>query len=35
MAMYVDGMPKADWTPDNAASLMIADLAKLIAGRLR
>jgi hypothetical protein len=31
MAITVDGMPKADWSPDNAGSLLIADLAKMLA----
>ncbi len=31
MAITVDGMPKADWSPDNSGSLLIADLAKLLA----
>jgi hypothetical protein len=26
----VDGMPAANWTPDNPGLLMIADLAKLL-----
>ena len=30
MAITVDGMPKADYTPDNAGSLLIADLAKIL-----
>lgn len=30
MAITVDGMPKADWTPDNPGSVMIGDLAKLL-----
>lgn len=35
MAIYVDAMPKPDWSPDNAGSLMIADLAKMIVDGLR
>jgi len=30
MAITVDGIPTADWTPDNPGLLMIADLAKLL-----
>jgi beta-lactamase class A len=30
MAITVDGMPKVDWSPDNAGSLLIADLAKIL-----
>jgi len=30
MAIYVDGMPSPDWSPDNAGSVLIADLAKLL-----
>jgi beta-lactamase class A len=30
MAITVDGMPKADYSPDNAGSLLIAELAKTI-----
>lgn len=30
MAIYVDGMPNVDWSPDNAGSLLIADLAKML-----
>ena len=30
MAITVDGMPKVDYTPDNAGSLLIADLAKIL-----
>jgi beta-lactamase class A len=30
MAITVDGMPKADWSPDNPGLLMIADLAKVL-----
>ncbi|MBZ5624352.1 MAG: class A beta-lactamase-related serine hydrolase [Acidobacteriia bacterium] len=30
MAITVDGMPKVDYTPDNAGSLLIADLAKML-----
>jgi beta-lactamase class A len=30
MAITVDGMPNPDWSPDNAGSLMVADLAKII-----
>jgi beta-lactamase class A len=35
MAIYVDGMAKADWSPDNAGSLLIADVAKLLVDGLR
>jgi hypothetical protein len=35
LAIYVDGIPKADWSPDNAGSLMIADLAKMIVDGLK
>jgi beta-lactamase class A/enterochelin esterase-like enzyme len=30
MAITVDGIPKADWTPDNPGLLMIADLSRTI-----
>jgi beta-lactamase class A len=30
MAVTVDGMPKADWSPDNPGSVLIADLARLL-----
>jgi len=30
MAITVDGMPKVDYTPDNAGSLLIADLARIL-----
>ncbi len=30
MAITVDGMPKRDYTPDNAGSILIADLAKIL-----
>jgi beta-lactamase class A len=30
MAIYVDGMTKPDWSPDNAGSVLIGDVAKLI-----
>ena len=30
MSITVDGMPKADYRPDNAGSLLIADLAKML-----
>jgi beta-lactamase class A len=30
MAITVDGMPKTDYTPDNAGSILIADLARLL-----
>jgi beta-lactamase class A len=30
MAIYVDGIPKPDWTPDNPGLLMIADLSKIL-----
>src|ERR1700693_4446881 len=33
MAIYVDGMAKPDWSPDNAGSLLIADLAKMLVGQ--
>jgi beta-lactamase class A len=29
MAIYVDGIAKPDWSPDNPGSLLIADLAKM------
>ena len=29
-AITVDGMPNADWSPDNPGSLLIADLAKML-----
>jgi len=34
MAITVDDMPKIDWTPDNAGSLLIADLARILADGL-
>ena len=34
MAITVDGMPKADYTPDNPGSLLIADLAKILVDSL-
>ena len=34
MAITVDGMPKTDYSPNNAGSLLIADLAKLLADGL-
>ena len=34
MAITVDGMPKPDWTPDNPALLLIADLAPLLVNGL-
>jgi beta-lactamase class A len=34
MAITVDGMPKPDWSPENPGSIMISDLAKLLADRL-
>ncbi len=30
MAITVDDMPKIDWTPDNAGTLLIADLARML-----
>jgi beta-lactamase class A len=30
MAIYVDGMAKPDWSPDNPGSLLIADVAKML-----
>lgn len=30
MAIYVDGIPKPDWSPDNQGSRMISDLAKIL-----
>ena len=30
MAITVDNMPKADWSPDNPGSLLIADLARML-----
>lgn len=30
MAITVDGMPRVDYTPDNAGSILIADLAKIL-----
>jgi hypothetical protein len=30
MAITVDDMPKADWTPDNLGSILIADLARIL-----
>ena len=30
MAITVDGMTKRDYTPDNAGSILIADLAKIL-----
>jgi beta-lactamase class A len=30
MAIYVDGIPKPDWSPDNQGVVMIADLAKML-----
>jgi beta-lactamase class A len=30
MAITVDDMPKADWSPDNPGVLLIADLAKIL-----
>jgi beta-lactamase class A len=30
MAITVDGMPKVDYSPDNAGSLLIADLARML-----
>ena len=35
MAITVDGMPKTDYSPNNAGSLLIADLAKLLVDGLR
>ncbi len=34
MAIYVDGIAKPDWSPDNAGSLLIADVAKMLADGL-
>ena len=34
MAIYVDGIPKPDYGPDNQGSLIISDLSKLIVERL-
>ena len=30
LAIYVDGMAKPDWSPDNAGSVLIGDVAKMI-----
>jgi len=30
MAIYVDGIAKPDWSPDNPGSVLIADVAKLL-----
>ncbi len=30
MAIYVDGMPRPDWGPDNPGSILISNLAKMI-----
>jgi len=30
MSITVEGIPQPDWTPDNAGSLLIADLAKIL-----
>jgi beta-lactamase class A len=30
MAIYVDGIPKPDWSPDNPGVVMISDLAKIL-----
>jgi len=30
MAIYVDGMPKPEWSPENPGLLMIADLARIL-----
>ncbi len=30
MAIYVDDMPKPDWSPDNPGSLLIADVSKIL-----
>jgi beta-lactamase class A len=35
MAIYVDGMPKPDWSPDNPGSLLIADLSKMLVETLK
>jgi beta-lactamase class A len=35
MAITVDGIPKADYTPDNPGSILIADLAKLLVDGLQ
>ncbi len=34
MASYVDGIAKPDWSPDNAGSVLIADVAKMLADGL-
>jgi len=34
MAIYVDGIPKVDYGPDNQGSLIISDLSKLLVERL-
>ena len=34
MAIYVDGIPKVDYGPDNQGSLIISDLSKTIVERL-
>ncbi len=35
MAIYVDGMAKPDWSPDNAGSVLISDVAKMLAEDLK
>jgi beta-lactamase class A len=35
MAIYVDGMAKPDWSPDNPGSLLIADVAKMLVDGLK
>jgi beta-lactamase class A len=35
MAIYVDGMAKPDWSPDNAGSVLISDVAKMLADGLK
>jgi len=34
MAIYVDGIPKPDWSPDNRGSMIISDVSKLIVENL-
>jgi hypothetical protein len=34
MAITVEGIPKVDYTPDNAGSLLIADLARMLVDSL-
>lgn len=35
MAIYVDGMAKPDWSPDNPGSLLIADVAQMLVDGLK